>query len=1060
MQIRRSLVGTFFPILSLVFALSPLGHAVVPNRIASVATEARTPLQNTVSPRAKSSVDLGTAPGSLQLNGLMLQFNMTAAQQAALKQLLAEQQNPQSAHYHQWLTPQQYGEQFGLSADDMAHVTSWLTAQGFTVTGVAKSSNFVTFSGTAAQVQHAFGTTVHSLSLNGERHVANLTDPVLPSAIAKVVSNISGLNDFRPEPHLRVKQVPANAIRSHFTNPNPSSPIQHALAPADFNTIYDVNPLIGSGGFSGAGIGGCSSGSTSCGDIAVLGQVDIRSYLSDVDAFRLAAGLPPTQITSDISGTPTAPTSSCVNNPSPEASCADLEESLFDVEWAGAIAPSAKILFVTSTNVISSLGVAIVDNVAPIISMSYGQCEPLISPSAVVGLSIFLQQASLQGITIIGATGDDGATDCDVFRSSAIKGLAVDFPGSSPFVTGIGGTMFDDAADQSAYWNSTNGPGNSSARSYIPEKVWNETTQDITKTPPTFGAGGGGASIIFAKPAWQIGNGVPNDGVRDVPDISLNAASDHEGYLFCIDGSCSPGLFYNTSDPSDTGYILGGTASAVPAFASVMALVEDSLHQGRLGNINPNIYAMANGNQYNAIFHDIQNGDNTSPCTAGTTDCPSGGTIGFYAAPGYDLASGWGSINAYKLATEWTSFPPLAPAGTVATQTNVTATPSSVAAGTPVSLAIAVTSAVLHAPPYDPTGSVEIQVDPIPGAPSLVPAVTLTNGQATYSLNTTGLSVGQHTVTVTYSGDSNFGGSQKTITITITGSGTGTGGTVATLTTVIATPNSAMAGTAISLAITVAPGSTTTNTPTGAVQIQVDGATVATSTALSNGHASYLLGTSGLAAGTHTVTVIYSGDANFNGSQGTANITITVVAAGSDFTITPSTASVSTIVGEKVPSIVFTLTPVNGFTGPITLTASDISKDGITSTFSADPVVINSTSGVSTTLSFKAFQSLTNVRGQSLPFDSVSNPSSSGKSRWYVAGSGATLACMFLLFLPRRRRWGALLAILLSVGAIGASGCGSGGTLPTDATYNVTITATAAGNLSHAAAVKVTFRIR
>ncbi|MDW5265078.1 MULTISPECIES: protease pro-enzyme activation domain-containing protein [Acidobacteriaceae] len=1056
MQNRRSLVGTFFPILGLVFALLPLGHAAVPNRIASAVTEARTPVQNTVSPRARSSSDLGAAPGSLKLDGLMLQFNMTAAQQAALTRLQTDQQNPASAHYHQWLTPQQFGEQFGLSADDIARVTSWLTAQGFTVTGVAKSSNFVTFSGTAAQAQQAFGTTIHSLSSNGQAHIANLTDPVLPSAIASVVSNISGLNDFHPMPHLRVNPVSANMLRPHFTNPNPNDPVQYALAPADFNTIYNVNPLLGNS-LTGAGIGGCSPSSTTCGDIAVLGQVDITSYLSDVAAFRNAAGLPASQIYSDISGTPVAPTSPCVNNPTPEASCPDLEESLFDVEWAGAIAPQAKILFVTSTNVISSLGVAIVDNVAPIISMSYGQCEPTIPGSEVVGLTIFLQQASLQGITIIGATGDDGATDCDVFVSSATHGLAVDFPGSSPFVTAIGGTMFDDATNPSSYWNPANGPGSSSAKGYIPEKVWNEDTEDIAKNPPTFGAGGGGASIDFTKPAWQIGQGVPTDNFRHVPDISLNAASDHEGYLFCIDGSCTGGQFYNTKIPADTGYILGGTSSGVPTFASVMALVEESLQQGRLGNINPNIYAMANGGQYDTIFHDITSGNNKSPCAVGP-NCPTG-SIGFDASRYYDLASGWGSIDAAAFAQYWISFPPTNPAGTIATLTTVTPPSSTVAAGTQVSLAIKVAPVTppTNAPPYDPTGSVEIQVDGQPVAAS----VALVNGQTTYSLSTTGLIAGSHPVTVIYSGDSNFASSTGSATVTITGT---TGTPVASHTSVTATPNSGPAGTAISLGITVASSGTPANTPSGTIQILLDGATVASSVALSGGQASYPLNTTALTAGQHSVSVIYSGDSNFTGSQGGTTITITgtgtVPPAGADFTITPSTASVSTIVGEKVPAIVFTLAPVNGFTGPITLSASDTSNDQLTPAFSVNPVVINSTNGATTTLTFTAFQSLTSVRGGSSPFQPASNRSATGKMRWYAAGSGATLACMFLLILPRRRRWGALLAVLLSVGAIGASGCGSGGTLPTTATYNITITATAAGNLSHTAAVNVTFRIR
>ncbi|HUZ95302.1 MAG TPA: Ig-like domain repeat protein, partial [Edaphobacter sp.] len=697
--------------------------------------------------------------------------------------------------------------------------------------------------------------------------------------------------------------------------------------------------------------------------------------------------------------------------------------------------------------------IAIDLDVAPILSVSYGQCERNLPPAEVVGLNTVLEQATLQGITVLGPTGDDGATDCDTFVTSATKGLAVDFPGSSPYVTGLGGTMFaaDDPSNASAYWHTANATNGSSVIKHIPETVWNETPDDITGTPPTFGAGGGGASIYFSKPSWQTGPGVPDDGVRDVPDISLNAASNHDGYLVCILSSCTAGQFYNSAG----GVVYGGTSAATPTFAGIMGLVEEGLSpghlgHGRLGNINPNIYAMANADS--SSFHDITYGDNKSPCSSGP-DCPSGGgSIGFTAGIGYDQASGWGSIDAANFLAKWISVPPQTPAGTVISQTTVTATPNTVPAGTAISLAISVASGS----PFTgiPTGTVRIQVD----GTTVANSVPLTNGQVHYSLDTTGLTVQPHIVTVIYSGDPIFSGSQGTVNITITGAGTG--GTIASRTNVTATPSTVVAGTAISLAITVAPGSTSTNMPTGSVQVEVDGATVGSSTALANGHASYRLNTSALTAGVHTVTVIYSGDTNFTGSQGNTTITITVPSTTSDFTITPSTASVSTIVGGKVPAIVFTLAPVNGFTGPITLSASDTSKDQLTPAFSVNPVVINSTNGATTTLTFTAFQSLTRVRGGSSPFQPASNGSAAGKMRWYAAGSGATLACMFLLVLPRRRRWGALLAVLLSIGAIGASGCGSGGTLPSDATYNVTITATAAGNLSHTAAVQVKFSIR
>ncbi|MEO6815859.1 MAG: Ig-like domain repeat protein, partial [Edaphobacter sp.] len=830
--------------------------------------------------------------------------------------------------------------------------------------------------------------------------------------------------------------------------------------------IYDVSPLTSSG-LSGAGIGVCTNPSVPCGDIAVLGQVDITNYGNDLNAFRDAAQLPRSLpgILVVPGADPGAPSNACLSNPTTTPNCtpslADLEESMFDVEWAGAIAPSAKILYVSSTNaVVTSLIAAVAQNVAPILSLSYGACESSIPKGELLVLNAVLQQASLQGMTLIGPTGEDGATDCDTLATSANKGLAVDFPGSSPYVTSLGGTMFaaDDALNASTYWKPVNGPDGGSALGYIPETVWNETPTDIGGAPPTFGAGGGGASILFVKPEWQIGLGVPQDGARDVPDISLNAASHHDGYFVCLLGSCNGAQFYDATPGPNYGnaFTFGGTSAATPPFAGIMALVEEGVGSVRLGNINPNIYAMAKGDYVN-IFHDITDGNNNSPCTAKSKDCPSDGLIGFTAGIGYDLASGWGSIDATNFAREWTLFPPTAPGLPIVSRTTVTATPNSVAAGTPVSLAITVASAIPNLP-YPPTGSIQIQVD---GA-TVPTSVALSGGQVSGTLSTTGLTVGPHTVTVIYSGDSNFKSSSGQTILTIRSA---TGTPVASQTSVIPTPSSVTAGTAISLAITVAPSGTSANTPTGSVQILVDGATVASSVALgSGGQVTYSLNTSGLTAGSHPVTVIYSGDTNFTGSQGSTNITITgtgtVPPAGSDFTLTPSMASVSTIVGQSVPPIVFTLKPLNGFTGPVTLSTSNTSKDGLTPSFSVNPVVINSASGGSTTLTFKAFQSLASARGDANSLNHASKGSPAAKTRWYVAGSGATLACMFLLILPRRRRWGALLAVLLTIGAMGASGCGSGGTLPTNATYNITITATAAGNLSHTSAVKVTFSIR
>ena len=210
----------------------------------------------------------------------------------------------------------------------------------------------------------------------------------------------------------------------------------------------------------------------------------------------------------------------------------------------------------------------------------------------------------------MGPAGDSGATDCDFQFPTASQGLAVDFPASSPFVTGAGGTMFNQGSATGAtqYWSASNGSTSGSAISYIPEVAWNETS-----TTNGLAAGGGGASAFFAKPSWQIGTGVPADSSRDVPDISLNAASSHDGYLFCSKGSCTNGY----RDASGNLNVVGGTLVATPSFAGILALVEQKIGS-QLGNANPTIYGLANSTYYNTVFHDITSGNNSSPCDIGT----------------------------------------------------------------------------------------------------------------------------------------------------------------------------------------------------------------------------------------------------------------------------------------------------------------------------------------------------------------------------------------------------------------------------------------------------------
>jgi hypothetical protein len=549
--------------------------------------------------------DEGEVSSTQILPHLALHFTMTAQQQEDLDQLLRQQQARGSAQFHKFLTPEEYGARFGLNSEDMAKVTAWLESEGFSDIQVARSRTFVSFAGTAAHVQTAFHTSIHRYSLNGETHYANATDPLLPKVLEGVVESVRGLHDFHKKPQGIRKVSP------HFTSEITGS---HFLVPDDFATIYNVQPLYQSG-LNGTGV-----------KIAVVGQSDIQ--LGDIRAFRTAAGLSQNDPTIVLTGT----------DPGLQSRSGDEVESDLDVEWAGAIARNATIVFVTSTNVDTSITYAIDNNVAPIISISYGLCESEISLAESNTEASQYQQANAQGITVIAASGDAGAADCDT-SYPARRGLSVDVPSSLPYVTGIGGTTFNEGSG--AYWNATNNSYGGSALSYIPEVVWNDSS-----ATNSLSAGGGGASTYNAKPAWQTGIGVPSDGKRDVPDLALAASPNHDPFLICSNGSCVNG-FRNANTILDT---VGGTSCGAPSFAGIMALMVQAL--GAQGNINPNLYSLAS--RSTDAFHDITSGNNIVACRTGTANCTNG-SMGFSAGVGYDQTTGLGSVDAYRLISQWTT---------------------------------------------------------------------------------------------------------------------------------------------------------------------------------------------------------------------------------------------------------------------------------------------------------------------------------------------------------------------------------------------------------------------
>jgi hypothetical protein len=532
---------------------------------------------------------------------MTMMFKPTDAQQAAVNTLLQEQQDPASPNYHKWLTPDQFADQFGLSPNDVNQIVSWLHTQGFTVDEVARTRRWVSFTGVAHQVESAFQTTIHEYVVNGETFYANTSDPLVPAALGDVVSGFRSLNNFRMKP------------RPRFTS---SVTGNHYVTPADFAAIYNLGSVYATG-FDGTGE-----------KIAIMGQTQIQ--VSDIRAFRSAAGLPASD--PEIVLVPGSTDPGIVNG--------DVQEASLDIEWSGAVARNAQVVFVTSKNgVFDSLQYAVDQNLAPVVSISYGSCEKNFTPQDAALIASMGQQANAQGMTIIASSGDTGAADCDTASSKiATRGLSVDIPASLPTVTALGGSQFRETGTA---WGTTNDSSFGSALSYIPEVAWNDTSVTGVLT-----AGGGGRSIYFSKPAWQTGNGVPNDNARDVPDVSLNASGQHDGYLMCSMGSCVNGFRASNGGLN----VVGGTSVGAPAFAGVIAII-NQISNASQGNINPKLYGLAASSP--SAFHDITGGGNQVPCQTGSTDCGSGGSIGYGAAVGYDLATGLGSVDVANLIAAW-----------------------------------------------------------------------------------------------------------------------------------------------------------------------------------------------------------------------------------------------------------------------------------------------------------------------------------------------------------------------------------------------------------------------
>jgi subtilase family serine protease len=685
-------------------------------------------------PRAVAADDIGAVPSTLQLQGISLVFSRSAAQQTALDTLVAAQQNPSSPLYHQWITPDQYAAQFGVSDSDIAAVKTWLEQQGFAIQSVSRSHNRIVFSGPAGQVANAFGVPLHyyltpaNAVQPAATHFAPSADISLPAALGSSVLAVDNLSDFRLVPH--IVHAGLQPAQPRFTSYQTGN---HYLTPGDLATIYDITPAYNSG----------YTGSNQ--SIAVVGQSAVE--LSDIANFQSAVGIAgKTPIVVLVPGSGT----------SKVYADGDEAESDLDLEYSSTIAKGAQVYFVYTGNgnegAFNAIEYAIDQHTAPIISSSYGECEPSLGQAAYTSYNSVLEQAAAQGQTVVAAAGDDGSTDCyGEFKSSdtaANEQLAVDFPGSSQYVTSMGGTEFpstDVASGNNTYFDAQSSTDIiSSAKSYIPEMVWNDDTSAGSNDPTDpIASGGGGVSTFTAQPTWQAGTiggvAIPTSGgKRMVPDIALTASPFNAPLAFCTSdttfwatgqkASCNDGLRDATSGVLTVG---GGTSFDAPTFSGLVAIINQakgySSTSGQ-GVVNPTLYSLAATSVYATAFHDITSGGNQ--CLSGSSYCSSPGTTEYAATTGYDEASGLGSIDFFNLLTAWPG-----------SNTTTSGTPSFALTAASISLApgASATGTLTITPSNGFTGTVTLQSG----------ATSLTDGCVVLSANSVAVT-GTTPATATY----------------------------------------------------------------------------------------------------------------------------------------------------------------------------------------------------------------------------------------------------------------------------------------------------------------------
>jgi|HubBroStandDraft_4_1064222.scaffolds.fasta_scaffold05635_3 subtilase family serine protease len=921
-------------------------------------------------PEAKAKYDRGEVADSLLMEHMLLLLKRSPEQERQLEQLIEEMHDKSSSNFHQWLKAKEFGDRFGVANQDRETIKNWLQSHGFKVNVDYPSGVMIDFSGTAGQVREAFRTEIHNLDVKGEKHIANMSDPRIPAALAPAVAGVVSLNDFKPNTMYKRRIQYTGGDSCLFGT-------CYLVVPGDLAEIYNLNPLF-TEGISGQGQ-----------TIVVLEDTDVYTT-ADWTSFRSVFGLSGYTEGSFTQIHPAPPSGS--NNCTDPGANGDDTEAIIDAEYASAAAPNAAIVLASCADTsafggqIALLNLLNESSTPPaIVSMSYGECEETSGATLNASFNTTFQQAVTEGVSVFVSSGDADADGCDRGRLNDTHGISITGWGETAYNVSVGGTDFGDTYEKenSTYWSATNSATYESALSYVPEIPWNDSCASVLLSlyegfsepygssgfcsssginqdflGPAGGSGGpsecatgspsipdevSGTCAGYAKPSYQVLLGNPRDGVRDIPDVALFAANgiwDHY-YPFCFSG---PGGAPCTEAP-DEWPGAGGTSFSSPIMAGIQALVNQKAGE-RQGQPNYVYYSLA-ATEYGAsgntacnstlgnkvgsscIFYDVTLGDNDSNCT-GTVNCylPSGtrGVLStsdstyqpaYGTQTGWDFATGIGSVNAYNLVNAW-------PGG--APNFSLSANPSSVV----ITQGSSATSTITITPVNGFSGSVTLSAS---GLPSGVTAAFNPNPTTSVS-----------TLTLTASSTAATG----TVTVTITG----TSGSLTNSTTISLTVQALVQSFTLSAsptAVTIAKGgaSGTSNITITPVNGFSGSVTLTTST-LPKGvtgsfspnpatSSSVLTLTASKTAKAGTVTVTITGT---SGSlKATTTITLTVDALGS-FTLTASPKTLSVAVGGSGTSTI-TVKPTLGFDQEVTLAATGM-PTGVTATFGTNPTTSSS----------------------------------------------------------------------------------------------------------------------